>query len=299
MPKLYAYLCGGMGNQMFQYAMARSLGLKSNCELVLDTWSGFVRDVEYHRHYELHALPIQARIANSWELPPIWLYRIDQRIRGQIKGNNLKENYCYGQFLIETEFKYLGQVKKTFIGSSTWLVGYWQSPLYFQEYTNILLKELMPKLPSENKFLSLGEKLRQVESVAVGVRLYEESKNPSIHARYGRLKTTEDINLAISQLSSQCPNAEFFVFCTHRSPLLERLDLPQNTVFVTHDEGYKGTLETLWLLSQCRHHLFTNSSYYWWGAWLSQQLYSGSGQVIFAADNFINSDGLCDGWVRF
>lgn len=298
MSKIYAYLCGGIGNQMFQYAAARSLALKYDSELILDTWSGFVRDFEYRRHYELHALPIQARVANSWELLPIWLYKADQRLRGQINGNNLSENYFYGQFLIETERQYLDQVNKISIGSSTWLMGYWQSPLYFQEYTDILLKELMPKPPAENKFLSLGEKLRQVESVALGVRLYEESRNPSIHARDGRLKTTEEINRAISRLRSQCPNAESFVFCTHRSPLLEGLNLPKNTVFVTHDDGYEGTVETLWLLSQCRHHLFTNSSYYWWGAWLSQQLY-GSGQVIFAADNFINSDGLCDGWVRF
>ena len=298
MSKIYAYLCGGIGNQMFQYAAARSLALKYDSELILDTWSGFVRDIEYRRHYELYALPIQGRVASFWELLPIWLYRLDRRIRGEITDNRLKQSYFYGQFLVETEQKYLEQVNKISIGPCTWLIGYWQSPLYFQAYTETLLRELMPPRPDQTEFLRLGERLRQVESVALGVRLYEESKNPSLHARDGRLKTTEEINIAISRLKSQCPNAEFFVFCTHRSPLLERLDLPESTVFVTHDNGYEGTLETLWLLTQCRHHLFTNSSYYWWGAWLSQQFY-GHGQVILAADNFINADGLCDHWQRF
>lgn len=36
-------LTGGLGNQMFQYAAARAVAEKAGAELVLDTWSGFVR----------------------------------------------------------------------------------------------------------------------------------------------------------------------------------------------------------------------------------------------------------------
>lgn len=40
-PKLIVQLNGGLGNQMFQYACARSLALRNGLELVLDDWSGF------------------------------------------------------------------------------------------------------------------------------------------------------------------------------------------------------------------------------------------------------------------
>jgi hypothetical protein len=109
------------------------------------------------------------------------------------------------------------------------------------------------------------------------------------------MKTMADVNAAISRLLALQPNAQFFVFCSHHSPILSELNLPDSTTFVTPDEGYEGTIECLWLLAQCKHHIFTNSSYYWWGAWLSQGVYSANfqSQYIFAADNFINHDGLC------
>jgi len=75
--------------------------------------------------------------------------------------------------------------------------------------------------------------------------------------------------------------------------------LPSNTVFVTHDDGYRGTLERMWLLTRCQHHVFTNSSYYWWGAWLSAAIRLGDEQRIVAADNFINRDGLSPAWECF
>ena len=105
----------------------------------------------------------------------------------------------------------------------------------------------------------------------------------------------------ISKLLSSSPNAVFFVFCTHRFPILEQLNLPESTVFVTHDDGYEGSISRLWLLTQCKHHIFTNSSYYWWGAWLSKAVNktTNTPQLIFAADNFINTDGLDSSWNKF
>jgi hypothetical protein len=297
MTKLIVQLKGGLGNQMFQYASARSLALRQGLELVLDDWSGFVRDLQYRRHYELGALPIQSRVARPWERLPLWLYRWQHR-SGQPSAAFI-ESHWYGQFITETDFTYLSQLQKLLLDRPTWITGYWQSPNYFQDYTAQISAELMPPPAQQPRFQVLAQQIRESESVSLGVRLYEESKEPAAHAKDRQIKTPAQINAAVARLYASRPQARFFIFCTYRSPFLSELDLPGDAVFVTHEDGYEGTLETLWLLTQCRHHIFTNSSYYWWGAWLSQQLYSGSGQVIFAADNFINSDGLCDGWVRF
>lgn len=297
MAKVIAYLNGGLGNQMFQYASARALAQKHNAELVLDNWSGFVRDYQYRRHYELNALPIKARIARPWERIPLWLYRWQHRQGKQPAA--LIESRWYGRFITEPQFAYLPKVYQVRLDHSTWLVGYWQSPHYFQGYAEQLRSELMPQPPTQQKFLALGAQLRQTESVALGVRLYEESKDPAAHAAGGKVKSVGDIRDAVERMKSKQPNARFFIFCTHRSPLLDQLGLPAGAVSVTHDDGYEGTLERLWLLSQCRHHIMTNSSYYWWGAWLSATVRGHEGQRILAADNFINRDGLCSEWEKF
>jgi hypothetical protein len=299
MKKIYAYLNGGLGNQMFQYATARALALRTNAELVLDSWSGFARDYQYRRHYELDGLPVQARVATALERLPIWLYRADTKCRGQ--KSDVIQRRLYGTFIIEKELRYLDEINNRDFNSSAWLLGYWQSPLYFKDHADFLRGELMPPSPTQVRFLELGKILREKESVALGIRLYEESLTPANHARGGQMKTVAEVNSAIERLRSKHASAEFFVFCTHRSPLLAELNLPEDAILVTHDDGYEGSLERLWLLAQCKHHIFTNSSYYWWGAWLSFANYThdSGAQHILAADNFINQDGLCEEWETF
>lgn len=299
MKTVYAYLNGGLGNQMFQYATARALALRTGAELVLDSWSGFVRDYQYRRNYELDYLPIHARVATAFERAPIWLFQAENKLRGV--NQNIFQRRIYGKYLVETERRFFEEIIHYRDSAAAWLVGYWQSPCYFQDFTAPLLAELMPPSPAQKQFLDLGHTLRETESVALGIRLYEESAVPAAHAKDGLMKTVPEVNSAIARLVAQHSNARLFVFCTHRSPILTQLTLPDTTVFVTHDDGYEGTIERLWLLAQCRHHIFTNSSYYWWGAWLSQDLYSNKNksQKIIAADNFINRDGLCTEWERF
>jgi hypothetical protein len=295
--KLFVALNGGLGNQMFQYAAARALALRHQAELVVDNWSGFVRDYEYHRHYELGALPIQARTTKPLERLPIWLYRMQHR-QGKKKAN-LFETRWYGNFITETKFSHLPQVQQINMPEVTWLLGYWQSPLYFRDFIATIRNELMPTVPTQANFTTLGEELLRTESVALGVRLYEESATPQAHAHEGRLKGVTEIRAAVERMKSLQPRARFYIFCTHRSPLLEQIGLPNDSVSVTHDDGYEGTLERLWLLSRCRHHIITNSSYYWWGAVLSAAVRGSESQQILAADNFVNQDGLLSDWNTF
>ena len=157
----------------------------------------------------------------------------------------------------------------------------------------------MPPTPISYQVIALGEKIRDSESVAICIRLYEESKEPGAHARNGLVKPIQEIKNAIERMKRLKPSAKYFVFCTHRSPVLDQIGLPEGTVFVTNDEKCIGTVETLWLLSRCCHHVITNSSYFWWGAWLSKAVREREEQIILASDNFINSDSICPDWARF
>jgi len=298
MKRLTVYLNGGLGNQMFQYAAGRAVALRNGADLVLDTWSGFCRDFQYRRQYELGIMPVQGRQAVARERLPIWLYRLENKLHNPPLDTYQKR--IYGQFLVEQESRFIPEILDTSIGEKAWMVGYWQSPLYFEQYAATLQLELTPPAPAASKFLELGAAMRAIDSVALGVRLYEESpSDPAVLEREGKTKSTADINLAIERMREQRPNAKFFVFCTHRAQALLELKLPENTVFATRDDGYDGTVQMLWLLSQCRHHIITNSSFYWWGAWLSQSFHRHEKQFIIAAENFVNKDSVCANWEKF
>jgi hypothetical protein len=57
-PALIVRLKGGLGNQLFEYAAAHALALRSQVPLWLDTTSGFRGD-PYGRRYELGSFKVR------------------------------------------------------------------------------------------------------------------------------------------------------------------------------------------------------------------------------------------------
>ena len=294
--KLVVRLSGGLGNQMFQYAAASALARRSGAELVLDTWSGFVRDFEYRNQYELKAFPIRAREAEPRERIPFWL----DRVRARLFGGDIQSvtHRWFGDHLRENRSGYMPEIMTHRITRRTWMTGYWQTARYFEDCPDAIWKELTPPAPEEANFHRAADQMRSCNSVAVGIRLYEECTDAGRRAS-GGVKSIDDVNSAAQRLAISRQGLHFFVFCTHRSPTLDRLRLPGRVTYVTGDNGFQGAVPGLWLLMQCRHHIITNSSFYWWGAWLSWHRGAGKKSSIFASDNFTNNDIALAEWQRF
>ena len=64
--------------------------------------------------------------------------------------------------------------------------------------------------------------------------------------------------------------------------------------FITEDEGYAGSMDNLWLMSQFKYHIISNSSLYWWAAYFSQDRYK-NGKII-STSNFANKDTCLYKW---
>jgi hypothetical protein len=295
--KIIIQLTGGLGNQMFQYATARALALRSNSDLILDTWSGFVRDFQYKRNYELNSFDIFARYATPYERMPFWFDRLRSRLL--VQSGKVIEHHHYGDLLKEMKLEFLSEVAAFAVIRRTYMLGYWQSAAYFDDHRLTIMQELKPLQPKEDHFVELGKKMRSERSVALGIRLYEESNSPGLNSVNGRLKSAMDLNEAARRLAQLDAKLHFFIFCTHRASFLDLLSLPGEVTYVTPDDGFEGTCENLWLLTQCRHHIITNSSFYWWGAWLSNINYPSGDSEVFAADNFINKDTVLPKWNLF
>ena len=295
-------LAGGLGNQMFEYAMGRSLAARQGASLALDTWTGFASDHLYHRTYELDRFAIEAKElvrrsplvlrGNAW-------YSWIRLTRSRRAGGWVRRMTSRATLLIEQQHAYWPQALDTPFHGTCWVDGYWQSPRYFEDIADEIGRELFPAPPTTGPALTLGYEMAQEESIAVGIRLYEESSNPAAHARDGVMKTPQDVERALFRILADHPNARPYVFCTHRAGILDEIGWPKGTRFVTHDEGFEDAFARLWMMTQCHHHLFTNSTFYWWGAWLSRFAYGDVGQSIVAADNFINVDSLPATWQRF
>ena len=294
---IYVQLRGGLGNQLFQYAAGRSIALAQGAKLIIDNKTGFVRDHTYRRKYNLYKLSILGRFADIWSIC-IFLFKLLIARRSKTVFPRFIDR-LFGTIIFENDFRFQEHLLLQRVKDNLWLVGYWQSPKYFEKNRLLLSYEVMPPKPKDKTFTYMGHKIRNCDSVALGLRLYEESNNPENHSGSGRVKSIQDINNAVDLIRTQRPNCRFFIFCTHRAAIINELNLPKDSVYVTAEDGFVDSIDCLWLLTQCKHHIFTNSSFYWWGAWLSEAVHPNTEQLIYAADNFINADGLCDHWHRF
>jgi len=288
---------GGLGNQMFQYATSRAIALRLDSELVLDNWSGFISDYKYRRSYELGDFPIQARSATIGERLPFWIEKLESLL---LRNRVLIREKIYGSIISEVDKKFFHELCLYETKRNCWLTGYWHSPNYFLNYESHILNELTPPLPKNTNYLDLAQEIKGKTSVALGIRLYEETKEPASHARNEEVKSIHDINNAINIIRQKLDEPYFYIFSTRRSNFLLDLDLlPWETKFVTRDDGFESSTQVLWLLTQFPNHIITNSSFYWWGAWLSQRNYIKTSQIILAANNFMNKDALPDNWLSY
>ncbi|MFA6476214.1 MAG: alpha-1,2-fucosyltransferase, partial [Candidatus Paceibacterota bacterium] len=159
-------LKGGLGNQMFQYALGRKLSLKTGEEFQLDK-TDYENDT--FRSYGLGVFNVIENFAKAEEVA-----RLDPNRKEKTLINKLKriiefkilKNYHVGW---EPNFlkKILDKIKK---GEDVYLDGYWQSYKYIDDIRGTLAKDFSLKPPLEETHQEFLNKINSTNSVAVSFR---------------------------------------------------------------------------------------------------------------------------------
>jgi hypothetical protein len=149
----------------------------------------------------------------------------------------------------------------------TYLDGWWQDERYFLEIRSILLDELELRSPVTGRDAGLLRRIRDGVSVSVHVRRGDYVSNPASRAFHGLLDVAY-YEAALGRLAelSGTSGLGVFVFSDDIEWCRENLRLGSAATFV--DSGNSGA-EDMRLMKNCRHHVVANSSFSWWGAWLS------------------------------
>lgn len=257
---------GGLGNQMFQYALGRRLAIERNVPLKLDlSWFA----TQKKRKFGLDQFNIKAEVATEEEVYRLHYFSHNRYFR---KAYSIIQNHLpVDKKRIINERK-AGLFDKDVLRSSKncLLVGYWQSESYFEKITKLIKKEFQPRTALGSEDILLAKKMRKNPySVSVHIRRGDYvSPYRTIATHY--ICTPDYYTEAIDFLKQKLGGkAELFIFS----------DDPEwcKKEFLLKDEKYQiisGTKRTpsheLVLMSQCNHHIIPNSSFSWWGAWLSQ-----------------------------
>lgn len=276
-------LNGGIGNQLFIYAAAKALALKLNTDLVLNINTGFKDDHVFNRDFELSHFNIDYKSNRilSFDYKKGNIFRtISSKI-----GRNIFYPTC--KYIKEPSENQYSDVLSKCNNLNVFIQGYWQSEKYFKEYEqeirNSLIFDTRVVHDMEHRCASIFN--GSGVPVCVGVRRYQECPDPSKMSVAGKDYYIKSMNY----ISMHIKNPVFYIFTQDKIWAKENFqDCGFNTIVVEYDQC--TTISDLYLMSKFQYHIISNSSYYWWGAWLA------NGKIVIAPDNFVNKDSICENW---
>lgn len=265
-------LKGGLGNQLFQYAFARFLSYNLNVELFLD--------VSYFNHYEKRKHVVFG--LNSFNIiGMIGYYPYIEKTSIGLDYCNEKElnKYIEGNFP-EHVIKYgiVNDVKD--IKLPIFVEGYFQFQIKPDEgciITENFFKNIIEVIHNDFEYIKplsfnsklLIEEMKDYDSIALHVRRGDYEKIPN----FG-LCSLEYYQKAIELLSTELNKPKFYIFTEDTTWAKENLVFNVPYKIIKFDENVNSVGraygELLKVFSSCEHFIIANSTFSWWGAFLSE-----------------------------
>ena len=275
---LLVKLQGGLGNQMFQYAAAKGIS-KTNQHIYLD-----------HQFLEKNDTDTGDFTARKYELQVfknLKAYKANPRQLKLFRSSGFY--YKFLRFFFKTavirqiENEYVSFPQASGKTVNLYLDGYFQSEKYFKHLRKLLMKEFaFPPLDTVNEQLR-NKIINAPNAVSLHIRRGDYLKSPIIYDVHGLIPLSYYYK-ALNILRSKHPDLSLFIFSDDSNWAQANLNVPDTeTYFVTGNQS-GNSWKDMALMSCCKHHVIANSSFSWWGAWLSQN----NGDV-FAPSNWFNA----------
>lgn len=291
-------LLGGLGNQMFQYALGRQLAVMNETELKLDTsilldWRPGKHAV--NRGFDLGIFALKPVFAAKKEIAP---YHSALMTTPQKVVFKLKKKLFGNSIIQERKFHFDSDILN--LRGDLYLSGTWQSYKYFEQIEKIVRTDFEFSVSMSPLASELSEKIKQVNSVCLNVRRTDYVSVASTAQTMGVI-SLEYYKMALQLMKESIGDFCVFIFSDDIEWCKKNMDfIEQPICFVEHRyAGWKFS-DYLQLMKCCRHYIIPNSTFAWWGAWLN----SNAEKMVIAPkqwmnDPYINTHDLIpDTWIR-
>jgi hypothetical protein len=285
----------GLGNQMFQYAYARYLqeyyrskGYEE--KLVINSY--FIKNTRFndndHREMSLQHLVLNSnvrflsseeqkksmchfkrRVLFSTPIIDLFNWRIRKiKPTGKEKFIIRAKKGIYYTFLPYTNFGTpLAKAKHKFV------FGFFQDHRNFEKFSSLIKKELLVKNFPNEKNKQMITEINMVNAVCLHIR-----RGDYLNSRWKNLQicTFEYYNNAIFEVLNRVDNPVFYIFSNNESDLEWikknyhfKDTVKQREIKLKYVNLNNPDYEELRLMYNCKHFIISNSTFSWWGAYLS------------------------------
>jgi hypothetical protein len=271
-------LMGGIGNQMFQYAFAKSLSLKKKQPFKIDT-----RAFEFDklRDFELDIFNLQDRIASSDE------------IESSQKVNESKYSIFLKKMFNKTAVKNVKMYTESSLNFNSqieflpaeYFEGYWQSEKYFIQFEQEIRNDFRMLVQPNSYYKEMLTMAIQSESVSIHFRrgdFVSDSKTNEFHG----ICSLDYYKDAMKYMKEYIGDVTFFMVSDDIEWVKNEFKDEKNIFFVENNRG--RDFEDLRLMSSCKHNIIANSSFSWWGAWLNEN----ERKVVIAPKKWYRKDEI-------
>lgn len=280
---------GGIGNQMFQYALGRYLAMRLKTDLKLDV-SFYQKESKRYtpRTFQLDLFNTDLVFATEKDLSQILglsFLKEPNRLLNRL-GINILPNYYS-----EKSHNFNSEVLS--LKDNTYLEGYWQTPQYFEEIESYIRQEFVFKEAVNASNITLEQEILASKSVAIHIRRGDYLNNP-VHNVFDISYLEKGISFMYDTLGDKI---HLFIFSDDLKWCRDNLDKVYPNLSRTYCDGGNAK-EDLQLMSMCQHFIIANSSFSWWAAWLGSATLKKvvAPQKWFNGTTFDGSDILPKDW---
>jgi hypothetical protein len=268
---------GGLGNQMFEYALYYSFQNKGiNCKIDLSIYE----QESTHNGYELERIfKINGKYCSSLEKK---YSKLISKLLLVFLGQPYKEKPLQ-------QYLYNPKIERIRIG---FLKGYWQTEKYFLDIEKDLRKKfIFPEL-NDYKNINVAKEIGTNNSISLHIRRGDYllgDRDCSLSINY--------YQKAISYINAHIDNPYFYVFSDNIEWAKENIkDI--NATYIDWNKKDKSYID-MQLMSMCNHNIIANSSFSWWGAWLNIH----KDKIVIAPEKWmphtnIEIDLLPEKWIK-
>ncbi len=276
-------LWGGLGNQMFIYALYKKLNMLGR-DVFLDDVE-LLKNGNQHNGAELKlAFGLDYRKCGNkchqwYKGNPGIVRKINRKIFKKVGIYNHSEEYFVDKESFSPE---IYDIKDGY------LIGYWQSWKYFFDIRNDLLQDFnfqISELIGDERNKDLLKDITNTESVSIHVRRgdYLWKENERI---FGDICDLEYYKKATELLSEKKRNCKFFIFSNDIDWCRMNFSFLGDCEYVFWNTG-KHSYFDMFLMTKCKNNIIANSTFSWWGAYLNEN----EDKIVVAPEKWVNQAG--------